>query len=98
MPDWEDRVLEVLGENVYITIDCDFFDPSLIPSVGTPEPGGFGWYDTLGFLRRVCEERTVVGFDLCEFTPIEGMHHPDFTLARLIYKLIGYVYVNREGG
>jgi agmatinase len=95
MPDWEDRVLGGLNERVYITIDCDFFDPSLIPSVGTPEPGGFLWYDTLGFLRRLCEERTVVGFDLCEFTPIEGMHHPDFTLARLIYKLIGYVSTNR---
>jgi agmatinase len=95
MPDWEDRVLEGLNERVYITIDCDFFDPSLIPSVGTPEPGGFLWYDTIGFLRRLCEERTVVGFDLCEFTPIEGMHHPDFTLARLIYKLIGYVSANR---
>jgi agmatinase len=95
MPDWEERVLGALSEEVYVTIDCDFFDPSLIPSVGTPEPGGFLWYETIGFLRRLCEEKTLVGFDLCEFTPIEGIHYPDFTLARLIYKLIGYVWKER---
>jgi agmatinase len=94
-PDWEERVLGDLNEKVYITIDSDFFDPSIIPSVSTPEPGGFSWYETIGLLRRVCEEKTVVGFDLCEFTPIEGMLHPDFTLARLIYKLIGYVWTER---
>jgi agmatinase len=93
MPDWEDRILRDLREKVYITIDSDFFDPSILPSVGTPEPGGFTWYETIRFLRRLCSEKTVVGFDLCEFTPIEGMHHPDFTLARLIYKLIGYAHV-----
>jgi agmatinase len=92
MPDWEARVLGALSDQVYVTIDCDFFDPSLIPSVGTPEPGGFLWYETIEFLRRLCKEKTVVGFDLCEFTPIEGIHHPDFALARLIYKLIGYVW------
>jgi len=95
MPDWEERVLGDLSEEVYITIDSDFFDPSIIPSVGTPEPGGFSWYETIGFLQRLCTEKTVVGCDLCEFTPIEGLHHPDFTLARLIYKLIGYVWMKR---
>jgi agmatinase len=95
MPDWEERVLEDLSEKVYISIDADFFDPSILPSVGTPEPGGFLWYETIGFLRRLCTEKTVVGFDLSEFTPIEGIHHPDFTLARLIYKLIGYVWLKR---
>lgn len=92
MPGWEDRVIADLSRNVYITIDSDCLDPSILPSVGTPEPGGLSWYETIGFLRRVCGARTVVGFDLCEFTPIEGLHHPDFTLARLIYKLIGYVW------
>ena len=92
MPDWQERVLADLADTVYVTIDCDVFDPSVIPAVGTPEPGGFGWYDMLGFLRRLCAEKRVVGFDLSEFTPIEGVHHPDYTLARLIYKLIGYVW------
>ena len=95
IPDWEERVLGALSEKVYVTIDSDFFDPSVIPSVGTPEPGGFLWYETIGFLRRLCAEKTVVGFDLSEFAPIEGMNHPDFTLARLIYKLIGYVWMKR---
>lgn len=93
MPDWEDRVLGALSDKVYISIDSDFFDPSIIPSVGTPEPGGFLWYEAIRFLRRVCTEKTVVGFDLTEFSPIEGMHHADFTLARLVYKLIGYVWM-----
>ncbi len=93
MPDWEDRVLGDLREKVYISIDSDFFDPSIIPSVGTPEPGGLLWYETIRFLRRVCTEKTVVGFDLSEFSPIEGMHHADFTLARLVYKLIGYTWM-----
>ncbi len=92
MPDWQDRVLESLGDVVYLTVDADFFDPSVIPSVGTPEPGGFLWYETLAFLRRLCSEKTVVGFDLCEFAPVDGLHHPDFALARLVYKLIGYIF------
>jgi len=96
LPDWQDRVLDVLRESVYLTVDADFFDPSVIPSVGTPEPGGFLWYETLAFLRRVCTERTVVGFDVCEFAPVDGVHHPDFTLARLMYKLIGYVWLRRS--
>lgn len=95
MEDWQDRVMDALTDTVYLTLDCDFFDPSVIPSTGTPEPGGFLWYETLGFLRRLCYEKRVVGFDLCEFSPIEGLHHPDFTLARLIYKLIGYIWAAR---
>ena len=92
MPDWQDRVLEALSDRVYLTIDCDFFDPSVIPSVGTPEPGGFYWYETLAFLRKLCAAKSVVGFDICEFAPIAGLHYPDFTLARLIYKLLGYIF------
>jgi agmatinase len=95
MPDWQDRVIEALSDTVYLTIDCDFFDPSVIPSVGTPEPGGFLWYETIGFLRRLCKERKVVGFDLCEFTPIEGVEYPEYTLAHLIHKLIGYIWTGR---
>jgi agmatinase len=89
---WMDRVLEHLTENVYITLDVDGFDPSLVPSTGTPEPGGLGWYPVLRLLRRVFETRTVRGVDVVELAPIPGLHAPDFLVAKLIYKMIGYRY------
>jgi agmatinase len=87
---WMDRALEALGETVYITFDVDYFDPSLVPSTGTPEPGGGDWYRTLRFLRRVFRERNVVGCDVVELAPIPGLHAPDFLVAKLVYKMIGY--------
>lgn len=87
---WMDRAIEALGEHVYLTVDVDYFDPSLVPSTGTPEPGGGDWYRTLRFLRRVFAERTVVGADVVEHAPIPGLHAPDFLVAKLVYKLIGY--------
>jgi len=87
---WMDRALEALGDTVYLTVDVDYFDPSLVPSTGTPEPGGGDWYRTLRFLRRVFAERTVVGADVVEHAPIPGFHAPDFLVAKLVYKLIGY--------
>ncbi len=87
---WIDRALSALGPSVYITFDVDFFDPSLMPSTGTPEPGGGQWYPALALLRRVFAERRVVGADVVELAPIPGMTAPDFLVARLIYKIIGY--------
>ncbi len=87
---WPDRALAALGDPVYITFDVDFFDPSLVPSTGTPEPGGGEWYPALAFLRRVFAERRVVGADVVEHAPIPGMTAPDFLVAKLIYKMIGY--------
>lgn len=81
-----------LEENVFITIDMDYFDPSIIPSTGTPEPGGFYWQETLEFLRQVFRKRNVVGFDVVELSPIKGLAHPDFMAAKLIYKLLGYKF------
>ncbi len=95
-PGWRQRVLESLTENVYVTIDADFFDPSVVPAVSTPEPGGFLWYEAMEFLREVAEARKIVGFDVCEFSPIDGLHYPDFALARLVYKLIGYAWLHPE--
>ncbi len=85
---WIQEVIERLGENVYITIDLDCFDPSVMPSTGTPEPGGLGWYQVIGLLTAVCEERNVVGFDCCELMPIEGLHSPDYIAAKLVHKMI----------
>jgi len=87
---WMDRALEALGNPVYITFDVDYFDPSLVPSTGTPEPGGGDWYRTLRFLRKVFQERTVVACDVVELAPIPGVPAPDFLTAKLVYKMIGY--------
>jgi agmatinase len=87
---WMDRALAALGPQVYLTFDVDYFDPSLVPATGTPEPGGGDWYRTLRFLRRVFEERNVVGTDVVELAPIPGMGAPDFLVAKLVYKLLGY--------
>ncbi len=93
------QIIDRLKQNVYITIDVDFFDPSIMPATGTPEPGGFLWYETLHFLRDVFKQKNVVGFDVVELSPINGLAHPDFTAAKLIYKLIGYKFCPKlQGG
>lgn len=90
MPNVE-LMLKQLSKNVYITIDVDVFDPSVIPAVGTPEPGGLLWHEVLDILRGVCRAKNVVGFDVMELSPIKGLTAPDFMAAKLIYKLIGYI-------
>lgn len=89
-PDWMDRVVDSLGENVYITIDCDGLDPAIMPATGTPEPGGLTWRETLTLLRKVIEARTVVGCDVVELAPLPGMVAPNFLCAKLIYKILSY--------
>ena len=84
------EVLDRLTQEVYITIDLDYFDPSLVPAVGTPEPGGFFWNETLEFLRTIFESKNVVGFDLVELSPIPNQVVSEYLAAKLIYKLIGY--------
>jgi agmatinase len=90
---WHDDVIERLKPNVYVTFDCDFLDPSLIPALGTPEPGGFGWDETMAFLKRLSTQRRIVGFDVNELAPIPSLVHPQFTIAKLIYKWIGYMSI-----
>ena len=89
----EDIAASLSGE-VYITIDIDCLDPSVMPATGTPEPGGLSWYEVLGILRAATKGRKgkkVVGFDLVELSPIEGMVAPDFLASRLVYRLMGYI-------
>jgi agmatinase len=88
--DWIQRVVDSLGESVYITIDCDGLDPAIMPAVGTPEPGGLSWYETLALLRRVIESRRVVGCDVVELCPIPGNVAPNFLCAKLVYKILSY--------
>jgi agmatinase len=94
---WHEPVLERLGPDVYLTMDMDFLDPSIMPSVGTPEPGGLLWYQTLNFLKELVNRKNVVGFDSVELCPIPGLVAPDFLAARLIYKIMSYL-VARKGG
>lgn len=90
-PGWMDRVLDALGPDVYITFDVDYFSPALMPSTGTPEPGGGEWHPTLALLERVFRERRVVGCDVVELAPIPGLVAPDFLAAKLVYKMIGFL-------
>lgn len=88
---WMDKAISKLSNEVYITIDLDVFDPSIMPSVGTPEPGGLGWYQILKFLKKLSEKKKIISFDVVELAPTENIA-PDFLAAKLIYKLIGYVF------
>lgn len=92
MPLWKDNVSNFLSEHVYITIDLDVFDPALVPATGTPEPGGLGWYEALSLLREVTKDKKVIGFDVVELCPIKGNIASDFLAAKLIYRLLGYVF------
>ena len=89
---WFTDVISRLSDQVYITIDLDVFDPSIMPSTGTPEPGGLLWYETLEFLKAVIDQRDVVGFDVAELCPNKNNKSPDFMAAKLIYKLLSYKF------
>lgn len=89
---WITELIERLGKNVYITIDLDAFDPSIMPATGTPEPGGLFWYETLELLKEVMKSKNVVGFDIVELAPIEGATAPDLVAAKLYYKLLSYKF------
>jgi agmatinase len=90
--DWIKKVVSRLPERVYVTIDLDVFDPGIMPSTGTPEPGGLLWYDVLALLKEVAEKKNVVGFDVVELCPNERNKAPDFLAAKLIYKFLSYIF------
>ncbi len=92
--DWIDDAIDSLTENVYLTIDIDGLDPSLVPTTGTPEPGGLGWYEVLTLLRKLAEKRRVIGMDLVEFSKTENSDAPAFLCAKLIYKSLAYIFKN----
>jgi agmatinase len=88
-------IVEKLSPNVYVTIDMDVFDPSVVPGVGTPEPGGLDWSQVNALLRAACLSRRVCGFDLVELCPIPGSVVSEYTSARLIYRAIGLIARSR---
>jgi agmatinase len=90
--DWIKNVISKLSDNVYITIDLDVFDPSIMPSTGTPEPGGLLWYDVQVLLKAVSGKKNIVGFDVVELCPDAKNKAPDFLAAKLIYKLLSYKF------
>jgi agmatinase len=91
-PNWMDRVVDTLSDDVYITIDVDGFDPAIMPATGTPEPGGLSWYEGLRLLRKVIEKRNVVAWDIVELSPMGGNVAPNFLCAKLIYKMLAYKF------
>ena len=90
--DWMTRAIYCLSKNVYVTIDLDVFDPSIMPSTGTPEPGGLLWYEVMEFIRILCGQKNVVGFDVVELCPDSRNKSPDFLAAKLIYKFLSYKF------
>lgn len=92
---WIESVIRKLSGYVYVTIDMDVFDPSIVPSTGTPEPGGLDWYEVTGLLRRLSLKKMVVGFDVVELCPSEN-RSPDFLTAKLIYKFLSYIFNLRK--
>jgi agmatinase len=92
--DWIHSAVESLTENVYLTIDIDGLDPSIVPTTGTPEPGGLGWYETLKLIRKLAEKRRVVGMDLVEYSYFEEYDSPAFLCAKLVYKSLAYIFKN----
>jgi agmatinase len=93
---WMDKAIDALGDEVYITFDLDALDPSIMPSTGTPEPGGLLWYETLEFLKRVFDERRVVGFDIVELCPNAHERSSDFLAAKLYYKMLSYLFAEDQ--
>jgi len=91
MAKWKIKdIVGSLGKNVYLTLDVDVFDSSLMPATGTPEPGGLQWNQAMEILRTVASKKNIIGADVVELAPINGFHAPDFLAAKLVYKIIGY--------
>lgn len=93
---WMDEVIDQLTTNVFITFDLDALDPSIMPSTGTPEPGGLFYYEVLEFLKSVFEQKNVVGFDMVELCPNKNEKSSDFLAAKLFYKMLSYKFASHD--
>jgi agmatinase len=90
---WQKAVVDALGDEVYITFDVDYFDPSIMPSTGTPEPGGFQWDETIDLLKRIGRAKRIVGFDVVELAPVASAPFPTFLASKLVYKLLNAAFI-----
>ncbi len=93
---WIPDIVAACRGPVYLTFDCDGLDASMIPALGTPEPGGLGWYDALNLVAALANGPGIVGMDVSEIAPIEGFVAPQFTIARLIYRMLGRIKAGRR--
>jgi len=95
--DWMKDVVKVLSDHIYLTIDVDGFDPGFFPATGTPEPGGLSWRQVNELVKRVARHKTIVGFDVVELLPTPGLHHCQFTAAKLVYRILAEIFANQAG-
>ena len=93
---WIRDVVKACRGPVYLTFDCDGLDPSIVPALGTPEPGGLGWYETLALAKALAEGPGIIGMDVSEIAPIQGFAAPQFSMARMIYRIIGRIHAARQ--
>ena len=91
-PTGSPSAVDALSENVYLTIDIDGLDPSIVPTTGTPEPGGLGWYQTLDLIRKIAKRKRIVGMDLVEYSYFENYDSPAFLCSKLVYKSLAYIF------
>lgn len=94
MPDLPERIADLAGDLVYLTVDMDAFDPALVSGVGNPVPGGFDWYGMTDIIATLAAKRKIVGFDIVETRPLGDSVENEFIAARLVYKIIGNVFHN----
>ena len=94
--EWIGQAIGIMKDKVYITLDLDVLDPGIMPSTGTPEPGGLSWETTLQFLKKVFELKEVKGFDIVELAPIKDLKAPDYLVAKLYYKMLSYKFKYNE--
>jgi agmatinase len=93
---WIDDVIEKLNYHVYVTIDLDGFDPSIVPATGTPEPGGLVYNDVINLMRKLIVKKKLVGFDVVELCPIQNNKASDFLASKLIYQLLSYQFMSKN--
>jgi agmatinase len=93
---WIDEVIEKLNYHVYVTIDLDGFDPSIMPATGTPEPGGLSYYDVINLMRKLIIEKRLVGFDVVELCPNQNSKASDFMASKLIYQLLSFQFMTKN--
>lgn len=94
--DWQKKIVDTLNDKIYITFDVDYFDPSMMPATGTPEPDGFFYNETLEVFREIINaNKEIIGFDVVEYAPLENLHHTGITVARLIYKILNFAFYKK---